>query len=33
MKFLIDKEVDLNKFDLLNTSSYSKALKEVIVNL
>jgi len=30
MKFLIDKEIDLNKQDFLNTSTYSKALKEVI---
>jgi hypothetical protein len=30
MKFLIDKEIDLNKQDFLNTSSYSKALREVI---
>jgi len=32
MKFLIDKEIDLNKQDFLNTSSYSKALREVIDN-
>jgi predicted KAP-like P-loop ATPase len=30
MKFIIDKEIDLNKQDFLNTSSYSKALREVI---
>jgi hypothetical protein len=30
MKFLIDKEVNLNTDDLLKTSSYSKALYEVI---
>ncbi len=30
MKFLIDKEVDLKKQDFLNTSSYSKTLREVI---
>ncbi len=32
MKFLIDKEIDLNKQDFLKTSSYSKALREVINN-
>jgi hypothetical protein len=32
MQFLIDQEIDLNKQDFLNTSSYSKALREVISN-
>jgi hypothetical protein len=32
MKFLIDKEIDLNKQDFLRTSSYSRALREVISN-
>ncbi|GAB2982736.1 hypothetical protein GCM10027049_19370 [Mucilaginibacter puniceus] len=32
MNILIDKELDLNQKDLLNTRSYAKSLKELILN-
>jgi hypothetical protein len=32
MNILIDKEIDLNEKDLLNTKSYAKSLKDIVLN-